>query len=409
MRKLLFSLFLALTLALSAGMAKAASLGLDNSVGGAAITYWTCKDGFETLVNIQNVDARAIAVHIVIFDQDSKEIMDFTVPLSPFDNWGASITCEDGLIRVNPVASFYQGPNNGSEVRHAPTSAVEGYITAAVTAVDGCVQANGDPRDEVANPACNFNAQGGMPNRGLLPNAILLRSAMVNYATGNAFALNSVALVDFVNLPNNTRCLNEDRNNNPTQVNAPFDDVNGVNIGICEILDVTRNNFVIGSANGQYWARYGENDLVDTTIVMIFPAMGGNNRATLNIYDDNELHQSAFINAREVAALDLMGPMDTEGQIAAFESGEIRITFAPKFDIDADDDRGASKDLPPAMFGFSVVEGPNFVDIYPLIKECFVGCSGNTCAYFGINCPARQRPAAPAPSGEGSCPGGICP
>ncbi len=106
MRKLLLSLFLALALAFSANWVKAAELALDNVAGGAAISYWTCKDGFETLVNIQNVDARAIGVHIVIFDQNSKEIMDFTVPLSAYDNWGASITCENGLIRVTPVASF---------------------------------------------------------------------------------------------------------------------------------------------------------------------------------------------------------------------------------------------------------------------------------------------------------------
>ena len=379
-------------------------------MGGAAITYWTCKDGFETLVNIQNVDARAIAVHIVIFDENSKEIMDFTVPLSPYDNWGAAITCEDGLIRVNPVASFYQGPNNGSEVRHAPTSAKEGYITAAVTAVDGCVVPNGDPRDEVANAACNYNAQGGMPNNGLLPDAIILRSAMVNYAEGNAFALNSMTLVGFRNMPNNRRCLDDDNNGNPTKANQPADDVNGVNIGICEILSATSNNFVVGAANGQYWARYTENDIADTTLVMIFPAMGGDNKATLNIYDDNELHQSAFINASEVASIALMGPYDTEGQVAAFESGEIRLTFAPKFDrannLTNDNDR--AKELPPAMFGFSLVEGPNFLDIYPIVRECFVGCAGGNCVYFGINCP--NRPAAPPAGGEGgSCPGGICP
>ena len=414
MRKWLLSLFLCLALALSAKMSWATTeIALDNQAGGAAITYWTCKNGFETLVNVQNVQAVAVAAHVVIFDQDSREIMDFTVPLSPYDNWGASITCEDGLIRVNPVASFYQGPNNGSEPRHAPTSAVEGYITVAVTAVDGCVIANGDPRDEVANPACNYNAQGGMPNNGRLPNALILRSAMVNYQEGNAFALNSVALVNFVNQANNFRCLNDDNAGNPTVQNRPADDVNGVNIGICEILDSTNNNFTIGSANGQYWARYGENEIVDTSFVMIFPAMGGNNKATLNIYDDNELHQSAYINASEVENLSLMGPFDTEGQVAAFASGEIRLAFAPKYDrannLTNDNDR--ANELPPALFGFSLVEGPNFVDIYPIVRECFVGCRGNNCAYFGINCPGN-RPAAPAPAAggnEGGCPGGICP
>ncbi len=248
-----------------------------------------------------------------------------------------------------------------------------------------------------------------MPNNGRLPNAIILRSAMVNYAEGNAFALNSVSLVNFVNLANNFRCLN-DGQNGPSQANSPVDDVNGVNIGICEILDTTNNNFTIGAANGQYWARYTENDIADTTLVMIFPAMGGGNQATLNIYDDNELHQSAYINAGEVASIDLMGPADTEGNIAAFASGEIRLTFGPKYDrannLTNDNDR--TKELPPAMFGFSLVEGPNFIDIYPIVRECFVGCSGQNCVYFGINCP-QQRPAAPAGGEAGGCPGGICP
>ena len=201
---------------------------------------------------------------------------------------------------------------------------------------------------------------------------------MVNYSAGNAFALNSFSLVNFKNDPINCN---------------PQDDMNGVRVSICELLveqnrtvyfdnfdnDPTTPNtptFVVGSPNGLYWARYGNNDIVKTSLVLIFPAQGGNNDLDMTIFDDNEMTQSAYYEAPEVAHIVL----DTD--IAAFDSGEILISVRnANFIMPAP--IGANS-FPPAFFGFSLVEGPNFVDIYPIVRSSFAYCDDTTgnCGWF---------------------------
>jgi len=401
MRRWFLSLFVCLALLLGVRMAKATNIGLENVPGGAAITYWTCADGYQTLVNVQNVDNqnRAIAVHIVFFDQDSNEIMDFNVPLSPYDNWGAAVTCENGQLVVTPgTQPFYQGPNNGGKVRRAPSDATEGYVTVTITAIDGgspfvvpCTTiANGDPRDEIAG--CNFR-NVAMP----LPNSIILRSAMVNYAEGNAFALNSFSLVNFKNDGGNIANCNGATGTMGNSVLNPRDDMNGVRISMCELLAERRGavqdydaaaglqpNFVVGApgyprnaAAPNYWARYGNNGIVRTSLVLIFPAQGGGNQLDLTVFDDNEMTQSAYYEAPEVAHIIL----DTD--IAAFDSGEILISVRNR-DLDRDNPSNPNDDPFPAFFGFSLVEGPNFVDIYPIVRAGFAYCDDaiNRCSRF---------------------------
>ena len=394
MRRWFLSLFVCLALLLGARMAKAASIGLENVAGGAAISYWTCADGFETLINIQNTSRNAMAVHVVFFDQNSREIVDFNVFLSAFDNWGAPIRCNNGQLVISPEEAGEAGP----VIPPSPIGdTVEGYVTVAITAVDGDCNADGAID---ANPLCrDGSAQDEVINANYrnrdvrLRNWIILRSAIVNTSAGNAFALNSFALVNFHNAPGAFRCF---RNINLLSTlnaqglpNAPSDDQNGVRIGICELLP-DRNGpvydfdpgtpgnqvaFVVGSPTGTYWARFGNNNVVNTSLVLIFPAMGGGNSLDMTVFDDNENSISQYFRAGEVAHI----RMGTD--ITAWEHGEVLINVRGQKDWDNDD---VPDSIRPAFFGFSLVEGVagTFVDIYPIVRAGFAYCDARGCGTF---------------------------
>ena len=395
MRRWFLSLFVCLALLLGVRMAKAANIGLENVAGGAAISYWTCADGFETLINIQNTSPNAIAVHLVFYDQNSQEIVDFNVFLSGYDNWGAPIRCNNGQLIISPEEAGEAGP----VIPPSPIGdTVEGYVTAAITAIDGDCDGNGviDPPGPPA-PLCrngsaqdevtNANANYGRTTTGVrIPNWIILRSAIVNTSAGNAFALNSFALVNFLNLPAGYSCFNGIPSQAGSLPNSPEDDVNGVRIGLCELgaenvgvpvplPPAGRLTFVVGSPNGTYWARFGNNDVVDTSLVLIFPAMGGGNSLDMTVFDDNENGISQYFRAGEVAHI----RMGTD--ITAWEHGEVLINVRRSKDWDND---GTPDRIRPAFFGFSLVEGVagTFVDIYPIVRSGFAYCDATGCGTF---------------------------
>ena len=144
MKKLILAVMLSL-LVVSYGSAMAATSAFENLPGGAAVTYFECNNGWETIMNIQTVTSStcgdsAVVVHITFYDQNSMDLMDFDVPLSPRDNWGAAITCDGTTITSTPnlPVFFSGGAYTGAEVRTAPYAGNFGYVVAVVTGVDNC-------------------------------------------------------------------------------------------------------------------------------------------------------------------------------------------------------------------------------------------------------------------------------
>ena len=226
MKKLILALMLSI-LVVGFGTAYAATSSIDNVPGGAAIGYFQVGSGWETLVNIQNVVmnndisgcSAAMLVHFVFYDQDSNEIVDFNVPLSQIDNWGARVYLSGNTLFVEPQNCPATLPNSGGAdagcaTQGAAVSPVDGlvvgYFTAAITSLDitgqrcqGVVSdmtnvfelglegnGNGNPWDDQ-----NFHY-----NDIVLPNWIFVRTALINPNTGIAFALNATHIQGFLNI-----------------------------------------------------------------------------------------------------------------------------------------------------------------------------------------------------------------
>jgi hypothetical protein len=65
----------------------------DGAGSGVIVPYYTVNGGWATLVNIQNTTDNSIAVKFRMHEgQNSRDVLDFNVVLSPFDVWTASIT-----------------------------------------------------------------------------------------------------------------------------------------------------------------------------------------------------------------------------------------------------------------------------------------------------------------------------
>jgi len=410
-RKLILALMLSLLL-LSYGSAMAATSAFENLPGGAGVTYFECNNGWQTIMNIQNTTSNvcgdsAVVVHITFYDQNSNDIMDFDVPLSARDNWGASITCDGAQIVSTPDTPvvFAGGAYTGAEVRTAPYAGNFGYVVAVITGVDNCAGLCNVPIGAVC-AAPTFNDGDPRNDRftaldAYLPDSIFVRSALINVTQGVAYALNAQMLQGFANIATlnegfpgvsdfwdsvtDAPCIGVDWNNNGTpNVLTPGenfvgnDDGNGVVVDTWEIY-ITNNWFItptvvadnppanvgfcprngraaaVGSGNNTYWARYNEDPAAgsETSLIVIFPA----NTGTGNVggalrdmgfvhYNDNEDGQTQSVTPAEVDVLDWGPELATNGT-----TGESRITVAAP------------------MFGFSYTIVGTFADLYPVVRE----------------------------------------
>ncbi len=407
-----FLIVLALLSALfiGVGTAQAATSSLDNLPGGAGFNYFHASaSGDVSLLNIQNIDTTAILVHVSLWDSNSDHILDFSVPLSSWDNWGASISGDGTNITVTPqTPCFYSAPNDGC---FAPITVAmpagsdglqKGYVSYVISAGDSAFyggDGNGDPRND---PIVTTSSTRHY-------DVIFGRVALLNVSAGSAIALNGTMLQGFVNIYE-APGLDEDALIPPLLIDeygydsisdlaVPFhyncdgdtndsfpsrDDImQGLNIDSWEIfltrwgdpvsgwqlitddLDGDGEGEVlynaVGSASGIYVGRYNEDAAVgsETVLITVFPANAGtlpvassppcgySNRTMLIFtYDDNEFSISTPIISDEVDRLEF----DAGGIVVPGTSGEARISVAAP------------------LLGFTYTEVGNYADLYPLIK-----------------------------------------
>jgi hypothetical protein len=341
-------------LLLGFGTAMAATAGLDNVPGGAGVAYWQAgPGGVYTLLNIQNVADNtevgfaAITIHIAFYDRDSNHLLDFIVPMSPRDNWGASITGDGTTITVTPQAGLafagYAPPATWQVATAGvgPANLQFGYVTVAITRMDNPV-ALGNWRINPPGGGAIFVGNGNgnpiddpeMANAWtVLPDMLILRSAVLT--PGSALGFNGNMLQGFLNRPNlsedgsglefvntigaDALCapLTVDWDNSGTFQIGPvaLTDVGGILIHASELYvsDAILSGLIVadgctragrrvalGSGDGIYWARYNVTPgLTESTLMMIAPANSntpenpGRNIAdvripTITAYDDNE-------------------------------------------------------------------------------------------------------------------------
>jgi len=375
---------LVVTLALFWGLvsqALAAGGSSDMLPGGAVFGIWDCRNGHSTGMAIQNVKDYPVGVHIVIYDNCSHEIMNFTVPLSAHDIWGGTISCQGGEILVEALTSHFEGPNNGSETRRAPRVSDYGYVVAAVTQVGTNRTIERGIGGTALVTACDNGAGGGAahcsdddPRNDFnwrneivrMPNAIILRTVIGNLSSGVAMALNGISLVDFINLGNLVGCA---------------DDENGIIVNLPELVAFSSNLQIadgrpaLGSANDIYWASFNQ-ACYQTSLFLVFPQSGHECRPdieiSVNVYDDNQNHTSGTIHVPEVALL----PISTS--LVSYDRGFIRLKVMTQHVVPQTTVRGT---LP--MFGYSIYEAPGVLESFPIVPEQKVFCLNTGCFLVG--------------------------
>lgn len=400
MRKLILALMLSILL-LGFGTAMAATSSLDNLPGGGGFNYFHASAaGDQTLFNVQNVDTTAIRVHVTLYDSNSNKLVDFSIPLSNWDNWGCSITGNGTNITITPqTPCYYVGANNGcfppiTVALPAGTDGLQvGYMSFVVSAGDSGFyggDSNGDPRND---PILGFAT-------ARLHDVIAGRIALLNPTAGSAIAMNSTMLQGYVNIyaaPGlvEARAGVSGGWDSIADVGVPFywnsdldildtfpshdDPLVGINIDSWEIMltrwagwNLIADDFnadgigetlyaAVGSPTW-YVGRYNETPgLSSTVLVTVFPANSGGlpvafspasgfsaRTLTTFCYDDNEFPLSDAVTPPEVGRVGF-GPAVNEILVPS-TSGECRIL------VDA------------PMLGFTYTEAGNYADIYPLIK-----------------------------------------
>jgi len=419
-------LFLVVGLIFGIGVNKtmAASSAIESLPGGAAIGYFECNaEGLATLVNIQNVDdATAISAHMRLYDKDSVDIVDFSVPLSPRDNVGLFIQrVSDSQIQICSIGPEHWPIFGGANAcQTAPLAAVDGrqygYFTVVINKIDGIKRdepenvqpqrpngiismrdqvidnKDGDPRND-QNLSCLVN--GNLPS--LLPNYLVVRYALVNPSTQSHADTNAIMLQDFVNLCGITEgnpagapgtfCdttgplapvpYNWDNDGTWDEAYGTIDDANGINIDpyelyITEVVDTAAMGIAavvadggtiypaLGSANQVYWGRWNVNPGLGLTsyISLVFPASS---------FTNSGFHQSN-------RHLDLLVFDDNENPISKsvdFDEVGIRIfgteipTPAGAFGGDVRITHARLGNL----VGETVNEWAGHVNWYPLVRE----------------------------------------
>jgi hypothetical protein len=401
----------------SFGLSQAATSALDNLPGGAGVGYWDCTGGTIDLISISNVASAAcgntaVMVHIIFYDKDSNKLRNFSIPLSAInDTWTALLSCSGNNITIAPTlpqgGQWPAGNKGETTVIFGNGGSTTGYFTAMVSAVDdtaaggagicGAIwggNGDGDPRNDIVPVNANI----------VLPNVLYGRVAYMSLNANTAWATNLWMMQDYYNMTS----LNEaafgtffdsifdfwcpgaliDWNGNGSFVDnlAGADDVTGLTMDQFELY--ITDNFLgsivadlcqragrqrafgagydvsgggAGAAAGVYWGRYNANVNAQTSssLIAVFPAasteLSNNCAAHANdiitfSFDDEEHPYSDQVCPKEAAPLTL-------GQGAGF-------------DIDVNYPFGEIKILSQVpMMGYIFTAGPNYADIYPLIRE----------------------------------------
>jgi len=404
-------------LLLGFGSAMAAQSSVDNVPGGGGFNYFHASAaGDQTLFNIQNVDVTAIRVHLTLYDTNSNKIVDFSIPLSNWDNWGCSITGDGTNITITPqTPCFYVGANNGCfpPVTVALPAGADGlqagYMSFVVSAGDSVFYGgnnDGDPRND---PILSFAS-------ARLYDVIAARIALLNPTAGSAIAMNSTMLQGYVNIYNAPGLVEAIAGftggwDSIADVGVPFywncdldtldtfpshdDPLVGINIDSWEIMltrweswslvtDDTNAGGVgetlyqaVGSPTW-YVGRYNETPgLSNTVLITVFPANSGGSPVAFSpacgfssrtittfCYDDNELPLSDAVQPPEVGRIGF-GPAVNEILVPS-TSGECRLL------VDA------------PLLGFTYTEAGNYADLYPLYKvDQLINAEDSFFIFFG--------------------------
>lgn len=169
----------------------------------AIIPYYTVRSGWETLLNVTNTTGNSLAVRVRLHESyNSRDILDFTVLLSPYDVWTAWVSNVNGAPYIRTTDRSCTVPISVRDSGAAASSIaytgqfddagpdtadrmMEGYITLMVLgeAVGAPVagttpylaeHVNGEPRD-CATASNNFVRGAGVPtwnNVGPIPGTL---------------------------------------------------------------------------------------------------------------------------------------------------------------------------------------------------------------------------------------------
>jgi hypothetical protein len=403
----------------SFGTSQAATSSLSDLPGGAGVGYWSCDGGGVSLISLSNVTNvlcgdTAVVVHLSFYDRDSNKRKDFPIPLSPRDTWAAALTCSGNTVTITPnlpqggwlVGGAYKGSETQTFVNPnaVPT---HGYYTATVSRVDSTQfgalslcgflwggNGDGDPRNDPLFSNIDL----------FVPNLIYMRNAFVSLGALDAYGINGwmmqgfwneaqlseVAFGEFFDSVFDFLCPGGlvDWNNNGfvNNVFAGTDDGNGLNIDPWELY--TTDNLAtavvanlcnragrqrafgagfdasfINPAQGIYWGRYNCDPVAgtQTSIIPVFPANSPTSTPawapaddryiTMLTCDDEEGCPSVDYPPYEAHPILLGQAVPPADVLVPAPAGEVRIaTAAP-------------------MMGFMLTTGPNFADVYPLVRE----------------------------------------
>lgn len=111
--------------------ANAVNLATDG-LGDALVNYYTTNNGRSTLINYTNTSNQQIALRVRLHESSNSRPVDFTVILSPYDVWNATIS--DGGADVGPVIST--SDESCTIPRITKNALKDAFINAGVTDID---------------------------------------------------------------------------------------------------------------------------------------------------------------------------------------------------------------------------------------------------------------------------------
>lgn len=408
MKRFLTILAVLSVLLLSFGTAMAATSQIDNKPGGAGIAYWQAGAGYETLINIQNINANARVVHVTLWDGNSVHVLDWNHCLTGNDNVGIIIRANNnsGSINISDYSDSVSGYNtipaypattvNATSSTVTSSGMAYGYVTVAVTVMGGSGTAAGCTAGNVTNTGVTLNDD------------LVVRTALV--APTEAFAMNAAMLQGFRNIPgindgaldfaggtsiastsvlaSTKSCSNLDGNTAVSTVYTSLDDANGINIDWYELL-ITRSGVAVGTiigantihvlgatnnctvynalgadhgANPNYYARYNRTSgLSNTNVVTIAPDKSRapntarfyhwSNTLSQLLYNDDEVANSTAVECTKEVCFVPVGTGANELNPGGATAGEIYIR------------------IPYPIFGFSYTTTAGYADLYPFVKS----------------------------------------
>jgi len=404
--KILLVLSLVMGLVFMAGSVKAATSAIEGVPGGAGIITWQASAaGLATVVDITNISPGIndyILVHAIVYDRDSKHIVDFNIPLSPRDHGGLLITGDGTNITISNLEPTPHFPVPILPVTVAVPAIDDlqhGYMTFTITALDNPLwggNADGDPTNDP-------NLTGTLI---VLPDWLIVRYALVDTSTHSHVDINAIMFQGFLNIPtlseatsfvdtlvapNAVLATGYDWNNDADFADtfAGADDGNGIAIDPWELFatenlvpgviaddpgadgvgDVLYNT--LGSANQNYWARWNNNPAlpISSTLVTVFPCSNTTNwptagriqsvrNMTLLSYNEDESSVSTGLNPPEVG----ISPF---GTVPTLISGNTRISLPGSL---AGDTLITTTSVA-NMFGFTLTDWAGYINRYPMIRE----------------------------------------